>query len=131
MMTEIRHNFTKDNSLSIQLIEVIRENIVNNFPESNAVKPEKIKIERKKWASKAWHSSTYEGQSHRYIFRLSSCEPIDFTQKKLNHIAINQVLQDHEFIMRKSFVAAIELKNIDICSTYIDIGIETITIAEE
>ena len=130
-MSEIRHNFTKDNSLSAQLMDIIRYNISDIIYRPLMVKPETIEICRKKWTSKAWHSSTYEGQSHNYIFRLSGDKPIAYNNENISYTAIDHILKDHEFSMRKSFVAAIALKNIDPGPSYIDIEIEAIIIIEE
>ena len=125
MMTEIRHNFIKNNSLTAQLIEYLNGHIGEGLNNPQSI------IEKRKWTSKAWHSSTYEGRVHDFIFRVLSNDDSLHIQQNIDHIALNTALESHEFNLRKSFVAAIEIKNIEQNPSYSDIEIEAILIFEE
>ncbi len=135
MMTEIRHNFTQNSSLTAQLIEFMRAHIGKHSDNPQSI------VEKRKWASKAWHSSTYEGRVHNYIFRVSSDEIAqdrkqndtrqNNVRQNIDYSALNTALAAHEFMLRKSFVAAIEIKSIEGKASYSDIAIEAIIIFEE
>ncbi len=128
MMTEIRHNFTKDNSLSAQITTLLRDIFAVHYD------PETLLFHKKKWADKPWYSSTYEGRVHNLTFRVSrneSYESYDFAQKIIDPAPIRQALEAHEFIMRKSFVASAKIKNIEQKPSYIDLEIEAVIIFEE
>lgn len=125
MMTEIRHNFIKNNSLTAQLIEYLNDHIGEGLNNPQLI------IEKRKWTSKAWHSSTYEGRVQNFILRVLSNDVSHPVQQNIEHIALNTALERHEFNLRKSFVAAIEIKSIEQNSSYSDIEIEAIIIFEE
>lgn len=126
MMTEMRHNFAKNNALLNQVIEFLRQNMHGFFKQ-----PEKIMLEHINWMEKPWHSSTYDGCINCFTIRLSHIENANFEDDIIDRIALNKAIEAHEFTMRKSFVAAIKISKIQQEYSSIDMDIEAMIIFEE
>lgn len=126
MMTEMRHNFAKNNALLNQVIEFLGQNMHGFFNQ-----PEKIMLEHINWMEKPWHSSTYDGRINSFTIRLSHIENANFKDDIINLAALNNAIEAHEFTMRKSFIAAIKITKILQENRYIDMDIEAMIIFEE
>lgn len=107
MMNQLRHNFTKPDRLSLQLIPMVQQ-FSAQFTRQSVVPSASIDHVRQC----DWQSATYEGEIRHYNMGLVWQQAIE-PDLALNDFitALQGQLDDYEFDILRSFVASVTITN--------------------
>lgn len=106
-MNQMRHIFTRHNSLTAQIIDFMNKNIVDiasSAPTGTAMICEIDAINEKNW-----QSATYDGKINIYSIKITGTSVATDALLARNIETLNRRLADHEFHLVKSFVAEIKI----------------------
>lgn len=106
-MNQMRHIFTRHNSLTAQIIDFMNENILDMAspaPTGTAMICEIDTINEKNW-----QSATYDGKINIYTIKITGTSVATDALLARNIETLNRRLADHEFHLVKSFVAEIKI----------------------
>ncbi len=128
-MNQLRHNFTKIDRLSAQIIAYIEQFSAQyrtlGQDDSISCQIENVEIND-------WQSATYDGEKHHYLIKIYWSEENPIINSNDYKTKLASGLNDYEFILSKSFVADINISQLQIMDRNIwKLNIETLIIHEE